>query len=194
MLVPIEFHNLKRGTGLYPSLAMRENSVEYDEPAIMVMTDFKHITPFSVSSDTDLEAALEKMKACGVRLLFVTNRGNEVEGLITADDILGEKPVNYLRERPGSRDELIVADIMTRWEQLDAVSLLEVSEASVGDIVDAMLETHKHHILVVDRIQGRDYVRGLFSKTQVGRQIGQEIDFSQRASNFMELEMALSPL
>ncbi len=185
---------LQRDTRLYQPMAMRVGSIDIDEPAIMVMTDFKHTMPFSIVPTASIDAANDKMKNCGVRMLFVSQNQSDALGLITAEDILGEKPVQYLKDHGGSREDIMVMDIMSKWEDIDVVSLDEVSEASVGDIIETMKQAEKHHILVVDSVQRHHFIRGLFSRTQVGRQVGEEIQFSERANNFMELEMALSPI
>lgn len=190
----LKFKSLKRETKLYQPFSMRTASIDFDEPAIMVMTDFKHTMPFSIEPTVAIEVANEKMKNCGVRLLFVSDVDNNVLGLVTAEDILGEKPVLYIQDHGGQRGEIIVLDVMTKWEDIDVVTLDEVSDATVGDVIETMQQATKHHILVVDRIYGKQVVRGLFSKTQVGRQVGEEINFNERANNFLELEMALSPI
>lgn len=190
----IEFSPLKKGTKLYQSISMRPASIDFDEPAIMAMTDFKHISPITIEPGASIDDANEKMILCGVRLLFVSQDSDNVNGLITAEDILGEKPVKYLKERPGRRSDISVQDIMTKWENIDVVSLNEVYDISVGDIIETMKQAKKHHILVVDNVYGTSMIRGIFSKTQVGRQVGEEIEFNTRATNFMELEMALSPI
>ncbi len=190
----LTFKSLKRGTKLYQPASMGAASVDLDEPAIMVMTDFKHILPFSIAPVSSIETANEKMKSCGVRLLFVLQDAANVIGLVTADDILGEKPMKYLKLHGGKRSDIAVLDVMTKWENINVVSLDDLSNATVGDVIETMKQVAKHHILVVDKIHGEHVVRGLLSKTQVGRQVGEEIIFNERANNFSELEMSLSEI
>lgn len=190
----LQFRSLKRETKLYQPISMRTASIDLDEPAIMGMTDFKHIMPFSVEPTARIDHALNKMILCSVRLLFVAQDDLKVIGLITADDISGEKPVKYLNNHGGQREDVLVLDIMTRWEEIDVVTLDEVSEATVGDVIETMRQTTRHHILVVDTVYGKQVIRGIFSKSQVARQVGEEINFSERANNFRDLELALSPI
>jgi len=190
----IDFNPMRRGTKVYQSISMRASSIDMDEPAIMAMTDFKYIKPFTIEPGAFIEFANQKMILCGVRMLIVSQDGENVLGLVTSEDLIGEKPVKYLQEHPGSRKDILVADIMTRWENIDTVLLNEVSDVCVGDIVETMKQGQKHHIVVVDNIYGKSVIRGIFSKTQIARQVGEEIELDNRANNFMELEMALSPI
>ena len=182
---------INKVSGIYETAHMKESSVKVDDPAIIVMTDFKRITAIQIESTASIENANAKMIICGVRLLFVTDAGNNIIGLITSNDILGVKPVNYIREHGGSRDEIIVLDIMTRNDDLDSVQIEEVARGCVGDIVETLKACDRHHILVTESTEDGMSIRGLFSRSQVSRQLGQQIKFNNRANTFAELESVL---
>ena len=187
----LSFNKINKNTGLFETTHMKSSSVTTEEPAIIVMTDFKRIVPFNIEVTATIEDANDKMILCGVRLLFVTDAANTVIGLITANDILGEKPVNYIREHGGQRAEIMVLDIMTRNEDLDAVRVEDVARMHVGDIVETLRACDRHHILVTEDMEDGTCIRGLFSRTQVSRQLGETIKFNNRANTFAELEQAL---
>lgn len=152
--------------------------VSWSDNAILVMTDFSRMTPFSVDPQAALDTAHERMRACGVRLLFVVDNDRVVLGLITAADLLGEKPVQYLREVGGARTHIRVENIMTPIEQLQAVELADVLASRVGNIVETIRLFNRQHLLVMESGQKEiATVRGMFSATQISRQIGAEISF-----------------
>jgi len=182
---------ITKSTNIYESSQMQESSVHLYDPAVIVMTDFKRISAIKIESTASIEIANEKMIVCGVRLLFVVDDNNVVVGLITTNDIFGEKPVNYIREHGGKRSEIIVLDIMTRNEDLDSVQMEDVARVSVGDIVETLKMSDRNHILITESLQSGLCVRGLFSRTQVSRQLGEPIKFNNRANTFAELETAL---
>ena len=156
-------------------------------PATEVMTDLRHAMAYTISPTASITDADNKMILCGVRLLFVTDSDNQLTGLITSTDILGERSLNYLREHGGDRNDIIVQQIMTGREQMEAISYPEVVRASVGDIVATLHDAGRQHVLVVDH----DSVRGLFSATEVARRIGENVEIESRARTFAELEAAL---
>lgn len=163
------------------------------DPGLRVMTDFARIRPFTISGATSIDEANQKMIHCGVRLLFVTTETGHIFGLITASDILGEKPLTYIQEHGGARSEILVQEIMTPFQQLDAVSLNDVNLATVGDVVETMKDIGRQHILVVET-GGENWiesVRGMFSTTQIALQLGIEVFPSFRASSFAEIETAV---
>ncbi len=176
---------------LYKPSHLLEGQVSLNDPAMYVFTDFQRITPLTIEASASIERANEKMINCGVRLLFVCDDNDNIEGLITADDILGEKPVQYLREHGGCRQDILVLDIMTRQNKLECIDIQTIMDASVGDIVETIKQTGRHHLLVGENINDRMILRGIFSRTQVCRQIGKPIKFTNRANSFAELEMAL---
>jgi len=156
-------------------------------PATEVMTDLLHAMAYSISPASSINEAENKMILCGVRLLFVTDSDSQLTGIITASDILGERPLNYLREHSGEREDIMVREIMTPREQIEAIDYPDVVRASVGDIIATLHDAGRQHVLVVDR----ENVRGLFSATEVAQRVGEVVDIESRARTFAELEAAL---
>lgn len=165
--------------------------VSENDPATRVMTDLTIITPFQIESSASLQNINDKMIACGVRLLFVSDPQGNLSGLITSKDILGEKPLLFVTKNGGTRDEIVAQDIMTPLNKLEAIPLEQVMKARVSDIVIALKECRRHHMLVLESRKDGDFVRGIFSITQVGRQLGTEINPSERATSFAQINKAL---
>lgn len=171
--------------------------VSPDSPAIDVMTDLYKTMPVTVEHNVSIEGANQKMIDHGVRLLFVMDGRNVILGIITATDILGEKPMAYLQKVGGTRSDITVKDIMTPRDALEALDIEDVLKACVGDIVATLKEAGRQHTLVVelDRETNTRFVRGLFSATQIGRQLGTRIEVGDVAKTFAGLERVLtSPL
>jgi hypothetical protein len=134
------------------------------------------------------------MIACGVRLLFVCDAQGALLGLVTATDLLSEKPVRYLQEHGGKREDILAQDIMTPHEKLQTLAMKDVESASVGDIVVTMKDFHRQHILVVepDESEAGEAIRGMFSTSQISRQTGIAIEQNNRANSFAEIELAIA--
>jgi hypothetical protein len=134
------------------------------------------------------------MIARGVRLLLVVGAGGVIKGLITARDTKGEKPIALLRERGGKHGEPRVADLMVARSAIDVLDIATVLRAEVGHIVATLKELGRQHALVVERdpLTGRETVRGIFSATQIGRQLGMPIVTFEVARMFAEIEAELA--
>ncbi len=63
------------------------------------MTDFNSVTAVIILPGDTLDEAHRRMIQRGVRLLLVVDQNRSVLGLITATDILGEKPVQVAVQR-----------------------------------------------------------------------------------------------
>lgn len=190
---PLQYFSITKGAKINRRLYNRATDVSLHDPASVVMTDFNEITPFSIEPTASIDAANDKMIACGVRLLFVTNSEDSLLGLVTSTDTLGEKPLKYLQEHGGRREDILTQEIMTPHEQLLTLHMSDVKIASVGDIVETMKEFGRRHILVAETlIDGSgETIRGIFSTSQMSRQIGYTIDLVERANNFAEVEKTL---
>lgn len=189
---PLRQHPLHSGTtcrvaGTVPQM------VRADSPAIAVMTDLTQISAATILAEATLADASRLMIARGVRLLLVVDRYRMIEGVITAHDTMGERPINLLRERGGRHQELHVADLMTPRGAMQVIDMADVLRAEVGHIVATLKDCARQHALVVerDRISGEDAVRGIFSATQIGRQLGVAIPIFEVAHSFAEIEAAL---
>jgi CBS domain containing-hemolysin-like protein len=167
--------------------------VKEHSPAILVMTDLRQQIAITVEPNVSIDWALQRMKAAGVRLLFVVNSEKQVLGLITSNDILGEKPIQFHQELHLRYEEIMVRDIMTPQNALDVLHMDEVLRASVGDIVATLQDVGRRHALVIDNDvrTGKDSIRGIFSATQIGKQLNQPIEINGVAHTFAEVEVAL---
>ena len=164
--------SLKSGA-TYTSPAQPPDWVRLDDPAMGVFTDFQRVMPRTVEPRVLIDTALEQMKKQGVRLLLVTAEDDTIAGLVTARDIQGEKPIQLIEERRVSRAELTVGEIMTPQSDIPVLNMVSVEEARVGHILATLHELERQHILVVevDEESGRQCVRGLFSTSQIQKQM-----------------------
>jgi CBS domain-containing protein len=167
--------------------------VSLDDPAPQVMTDFRSVTAIIILSGDTVEEAHRRMIQRGVRLLLVVDQDRRVAGVVTATDILGEKPMQVITQRGIRREELLVRDIMTAQEVLEVLSMSDVRTAKVGHIVATLQRSGRQHAIVVELdARGSQTVRGLFSATQVARQLGVTIATSEIARTFSEIEAQLA--
>jgi len=169
------------------------NQMAPDSPAIEAMTDFSHVNVVSIEPGASINDANARMISRGVRMLMVVGKGEAVEGLITARDILGEKPMQIASTRGSKREDLTVGDLMTSIGNLDTLYLSEVLNASIADILTALKKLGRQHILVedTDPITGQPRVRGLFSATHIGRLLGVPVLGFDLPRTFAEIEAAL---
>lgn len=170
------------------------NQIGPDSPAIEAMTDFTRVSVVTIQADATLANANASMIARGVRLLLVTGEGGQLEGLITARDIQGERPVQLSQQRGVKPGELKVGDLMVKAGDIDIVYLRDVVYARVVDILDAMKVQGRQHVLVedTDPASGEARVRGVFSATQIGRLLGVPVQGFEVARTFAEIEAALA--
>ncbi|HXF66406.1 MAG TPA: CBS domain-containing protein [Burkholderiales bacterium] len=184
---------LQAGCGYaQPSQPLPEK-VTLEDPAEAVMTDLRRVTAVICLPGDTVDEAHRRMIQRGVRLLLVVDQDRKVLGIVTATDILGEKPVQAAVERGLRRDEVQVRDIMTPQERLEVLNMEEVRSAKVGHVVATLKKAGRQHALVVDTdAKGRQTVRGIFSATQIARQLGVAIQTSEIARTFSEIEASLA--
>ena len=164
--------------------------VTLDDAAFAVMTDLKQVPAATTTPEEPIEEARKAMMRRGVRLLFVVDAVGAVQGVLTATDLLGEKPVRFMRERGVTHAEVRVGDIMTPANLLEAIDVQDVASMRVGHIVATIRAVRRQHVMVSED-HGRR-IRGLFSATRIARQLGVELNTTEVASTFADIEAALA--
>ncbi|MEE8288210.1 MAG: CBS domain-containing protein [Nitrosomonadaceae bacterium] len=167
-------------------------SVTLESSALDVMTDLRHSDAAVIEPHVSMEFANSYMIQRGVRSLLVLNQDHSLRGIITATDILGEKPLRFIQDRRVKHDEILVSDIMTSLDHLEVFPIEEVQNAKVGHVVASLRDTGRQHILVLENnTDKKPSVCGIFSLTQIERQLGVAISSTKVAANFAEIEKML---
>ena len=188
-------HFLETGSGFVRPTQVLPERVTLDDPALSVMTDLKSVSVVTVRAKTPMEKAHAKMKRYGVRTLLVLDESDKVLGLLTTTDILGEKPMRFLQQMGGTHADILVRDIMTPQRELEVLSLEDVSGAKVGHVLATLKAAGRQHAMVVEENANfPQAVRGIFSATQIARQLGVQIQITEVARTFAEIEAALVDL
>jgi CBS-domain-containing membrane protein len=183
---------LKAGAGFSRPTQVLPQNVSLSDPAINVMTDLRAISVVNVRAMTTMDKANAKMIRYGVRALLVLDDADKVVGLLTATDVLGEKPVRFLQQVGGTHADILVRDVMTVQRELSVLKLDEVLAARVGDILSTLKAAGRQHAMVVEEgADGSQAVRGLFSATQIARQLGVQVKTAEVARVFAEIEAAV---
>jgi CBS domain-containing protein len=180
-------------TGCHLLDAFNPEAVNVNSPAILVMTDLSLVPSATITADATLDEANHSMIVRGVRLLFVVADGDLVAGIITTIDVLGEKPVLVAQSRQSRRSDLRVADVMVPVDKLEALDIEDVKKASVGNIVATLKADGRAHAIVVGQGKdGQQSLLGIFSASQIARQLGVQIHTHEMARTFAEIEAVIA--
>ena len=185
----LPINELGVGAGFRRPTQRQATHVTLASPALDVMTDLTRVNPATIRPQAPLAGANQFMITRGVRLLLVIDDLENVLGVITATDILGERPMLSATERGLRRDELTVADVMTGAGLVEVLSLADAEGARVGHIVATLRRAGRQHALVADR---GNTVCGIFSISQIARQLGVALPAAgEVARTFAEIGSAI---
>ena len=186
---PLALHELGAGAGFRRPVQLQAERVTPESPATQAMTDLRRVAPATIRPQAPLAGANQFMITRGVRLLLVVDEHEKVLGVITASDLLGERPMLAATGRGVRRDELTVADVMTPAERVEVLALADVEAARVGHVLATLRREGRQHVLVVD---AAGEVCGIFSASQIARQLGVALPVgAEVARTFSEIEAAI---
>ena len=197
--MPIAFHPIPLTTLSGPVNYTRPQQilpehVTSTSPAVDVMTDLALTGTVAVSPAKTVDDALQIMVHKNVRMLLAEDLYCRVMGLITSTDIQGEKPMLFSREAGVKHSEILVRDIMIPINEIEVMDFNDVSHSQVGDIIKTLTQAGRQHALVTEQRNGDQgvLIRGIFSTSQISRQMGIQIKPSEKAQTFVELETAIT--
>ena len=179
---------LQKGATFHKPRQALPDKVALEDPCSHVMTDFKIVTAYTIFPLETIEAARAKMIHRGVRMLLVVDDQNHILGLITSTDLTSEKPMQVVQTQGIRHSDVMVKDIMTPREKLEVLCQEDLQAARVGDIVHTLKHHGRQHALVVERGEDRGQIlRGMFSVSQISRQLGATVETAGVARTFAEL-------
>jgi CBS-domain-containing membrane protein len=156
------------------------------------MTDLCRTTAVTIAYDALIDDANQRMIAHGVRTLIVVDDHRHMIGVVTSTDILGERPTQVMLDHNIRHAEIKVQHVMTPSNRLEVIDLPAVLKAHVGDVLETLKRSRRQHVMVVDQTSdGRHIVRGIFSATQIARQLNIAPLPQEVGHTFAELETAI---
>lgn len=190
---PLPISTLAVETGYCRPYFNTPNLVTATASALEVMTDLRYVPAAIIQENVDLDTATQKMIARGVRALLVLNDADDVVGIITARDLLGNRLEQILNSGRQIGD-IRVREIMTAQEQIEVLPLNEVLHAHVGDIVETLKHSGRQHALVVEKdpLNEKPSIRGIFSASQIARQLGIPLQGQELTQTFEQIDQAIN--
>ena len=151
--------------------------------ALEVMTDLHFVSASTISSVASLDEAAQQMISQGVRLLLVVDSEEQVIGLVTTRDF-------DTSSRTSGRH---VDSVMTPYNKIEVIEMEEVLYAVVGDVVETLKNSRRQHALAAEKdpLSGKTVIRGIFSATQIARQLGIPVQSDEILQTFENIGYAL---
>lgn len=152
-------------------------------PALEFFTDFKKHVPLTIEGSTPAEAVEALMRSAHVKLKLVVDAEGEFIGTISLDNL--DEQHFMARVATGfAHNEILVKDLMRPKAEIMALSLTDLEEANINDVIKALQQKGQQHCLVVD--QSNKQIRGLISASDVARRLHIPIHI-ERVPTFAEI-------
>jgi len=162
----------------------------FEDYALDVMIDFTKIDPPVINQNASIDDAQQEMKTTGLNLLLVINNDDKVVGIISSEDILGEKPIKLIQEKRIKRAKIQVKMLMIKPSDIVAFDLEALRHIKLGSVIHTFNSLNKHNALVVHTSEKdkKQRVRGMFSLLMISKQLHMDISTITGALSISELQ------
>src|SRR5690554_3547678 len=138
--------------------------------AVKLIADFFFIEPIVINSSCSAIKARNTMIRTHVRLQLVVDDQMKFVGIISSQDLSEQNILSKSTLKSTAAAEFLVSDFMQRKQDLLALSIHEIQDVSIRNVIDFLKDNHQQHCLVVDPEMKQ--VRGIFSASDISRKIG----------------------
>lgn len=151
--------------------------VHMDDPAMSILIDFTKTPPYIIKPNETLDHAINEIEINQTHLLLVINNDGFFEGIISSEDVWGEKPIKLIQERRIHRDQVTVKMIMTPLSEITALDFGVIQSAKIGNIVKTLSLHKQYYVLVTSSStnQQAPIIRGIFTAIQISKQLHTDI-------------------
>ncbi|EKD73398.1 MAG: CBS protein [uncultured bacterium] len=151
--------------------------IHLHDPALSIMINLEHRPASHISVDDHITDTLLVEKVGKEHLLFVLDEDNTILGIVTAEDIHGEKPYQIIQEKRIKRHEITVKMVMTPFDRTLCLEMEYLRHAKVSNIIATLIESKEHYALVVEKNANNTahVVKGFFWASLIGHALGSDI-------------------
>jgi CBS domain containing-hemolysin-like protein len=158
------------------------------DPALSLLTDLSHAPCVMADHLDGLDSTIHTMVRAHVHMAFVTGVDEQVVGMITTDDLQGERPMQRAQADHVRFQDLTLEQLMTPVSQWQVLTSAQVAHARIGDIVSTLREHGLRYLLVVNPGEPRPVLHGIFSARRLETALGMDLRSDLHARSFAELE------
>jgi CBS domain-containing protein len=159
--------------------------VDLQSSAFEVFTDFTTAQPFMLEQSVSISQAALMLQREHVRRKLVIDSNERFLGVVSLSDLLSTKVMRAMESTGMKREDMTIADVMIKKENLQAIDFTEFQHAKIGDILMIMRQFGEEHVLVVE--SKTRSIRGIVSSTDIARKLHKSVNIDERANSFSEI-------
>jgi|GEM_PF-1001549 len=166
-----------------------------DDSAIDVLTDFHAVKPLTFNTTDRMIDARSAMEANDLHIVLVFGSDKKLAGLLSLEQILGEKTVKMIESRRVERKDMRISSVMTPLKDVAAINFASLKYAKVGHIVSTLKAIQRYYLLVIesDEFSQKKIVRGVFLASMMSKLLGEHITIDPaQAKSIAELYKKLN--
>lgn len=163
-LETISFHQLSPKLPVYQPA--EEGVVHSEDPAKDVLHDFHLSPPPMVGGQIPIDVAKEAMSHWGVHWVLVMEH-QQLQGILSINDILGEAAVTLQQRRSISRDQVLCRLLMTPIGDLPCVSHEHLKYAQVGHVIETLKSSNAKYLLLTQSQAVGSPIIGCFDRYHI---------------------------
>jgi len=146
--------------------------VHDDDPAIDIMTDLQTMQALRIKMSDTIDTIGYELQSHDVHALLVVKEEQTVVGIVTSEDVFGEKPITITQESRMPRNTITAKMLMTPIEQILTFNISDILSARVGNIVATLAENKALYAIAISNSESSEIpaLEGFFNYMQIRKQ------------------------
>ena len=148
--------------------------------------------PVVVHADDSVQDTLHVLNAMRVKDALVENSRDEVVGVVTKLDLMGQRTTAFGINAGLARSEISIRDVMMPRSELFYVTQDVARNANVGDVVETLKRIGDTYILITENAVNTSVIQALISTRQVNELLEIHLPLAVKAFHMKDMHFALS--
>ncbi len=168
--------------------------INVNDPASELLRDFTRNSPLTLHAALGVQEATDVLYSSGVAFAAVTNRNEELVGIVSLKDLVGPQPMSIASQRGGAIVDIEVRDVMHRLSSLPFITQSQLRGLKVRELIDLFNDIHGDYLLVTEENSpenGERVVRGLFSADEISHRLGVRLNQYSVPESFADIVHAV---
>lgn len=171
-----------------------DDTLTNDAAASELLKDFYRQAPVIARSSREIQEVRKTLDVTGETFCVVTNRNDEVVGILPLKDLVGSWPMSLASQRGSTIADIVARDVMRPVWSLPTIEISRLQGLKVDELISIFNGLHSDYLLVTNTVAvgaEEQVIHGLLSADDLSRRLGIQVNPAPGPGSFSDIVHAV---